>query len=119
MDFVIGGRGLLLLGGRVLTDDPGENIQAAFSETRHPRTAAGIRPDGRWVLVVVDGRQDSISVGMSLAELAELMLELGCSDALNLDGGGSSTMYFEKVVRNSPSDGRERPISDAILVLPR
>ncbi|MCX7716809.1 MAG: phosphodiester glycosidase family protein [Candidatus Sumerlaeaceae bacterium] len=65
-----------------------------WNETRAPRTAIGLRPDGTIVLAVVDGRADlSHSVGVSLAELARLMQNLGCSDAMNLDGGGSSVMF--------------------------
>ncbi|MEE8586404.1 MAG: phosphodiester glycosidase family protein [Acidobacteriota bacterium] len=55
---------------------------------------------------------------MTLGELARFMRSLGCSQALNLDGGGSSTFYFEGQVRNSPSDfGKERPVSDAIVFI--
>ena len=57
---------------------------------------------------------------MTLEELARFMHSLGCSQALNLDGGGSSTFYFEGKVRNSPSDlGKERPVSDAIVFIER
>jgi len=55
---------------------------------------------------------------MNLRELSELMLSLGCVDALNLDGGGSSTVYYQGKVVNSPSDpAKDRPVSDAIVVL--
>jgi len=119
MDFIIGGIGLLLRDGRSLPLAPEEQMRPGFAEERHPRTAVGFRRDGFWVFVVVDGRQPQLSVGMSLAELAALMLGLGCTDAINLDGGGSSTLYHGKKIMNSPSDGRERTVSDAILVLPR
>ena len=58
---------------------------------------------------------------MTLAEMAALMKTLGCRDALNLDGGGSTTLYLRGSVVNSPSDAgnRERPVSDAICILPR
>lgn len=79
------------------------------SEVRHPRTAIGLNREGTvmW-LVVVDGRQDGFSEGMSLFELAELMKDLGCWDAVNMDGGGSSIMGLrdaagELDVVNSPS----------------
>jgi exopolysaccharide biosynthesis protein len=72
------------------------------------------------LLLVVDGRQPSVSVGMSLAELARLLIELGAHDGINLDGGGSTTMVVKGTVVNRPSDPTgERPVSDAILVLPR
>jgi exopolysaccharide biosynthesis protein len=72
------------------------------------------------LIATVDGRQPGVSVGMSLAELASLLLEFGASDAINLDGGGSTTMVVNGKLVNSPSDQTgERPVSDAILILPR
>jgi exopolysaccharide biosynthesis protein len=108
----------MLREGRILRSYSAEKMRAAFSIERHPRTAVGFTRDGRWVLVVVDGRQPGLSIGVSLGELAILMQSLGCIDALNLDGGGSSNLYFDKAVRNAPSDRRERPVTDTILVLP-
>ncbi len=71
----------------------------------HPRTAIGLDSEGRYVtLVVVDGRRKGDSEGVKEYELAELMLELGCSDALNLDGGGSSTMLARGRLLNRPSE---------------
>ena len=95
---------------------------ASFGGTRHPRTAVGYRPDGTVVIIVVDGRQPSISNGASLVDLASIFWELGCSDAVNLDGGGSSTFILAGgqggyTVRNSPSDGRLRKIQNSLLVL--
>lgn len=117
MENIVGGAGLLIMGGRVVEDHTEERLRAGFVTDRHPRTAVGIRRDGTWVLVVVDGRQPQLSRGMTLAELADLMQTLGCRDALNLDGGGSSTLVLRGRVVNSPSDaGVERPVSDAILV---
>jgi hypothetical protein len=94
-----------------------------------PRTAAGVDRDGRTlVLLVVDGRRPDYSVGMNLTQLADEMMHKGCSDALNLDGGGSSTLAARdpasgdiKVV-NSPSDGHDfffslsmaRPVADVL-----
>jgi exopolysaccharide biosynthesis protein len=67
--------------------------------------------------VVVDGRQLDVSIGMTLPELAEFMLKLGCKEALNLDGGGSATLWAFGAVRNSPSEGQERPACNALVVL--
>lgn len=97
----------------------------AFAVTRHPRTAVGITGDGRLLLVVVDGRQAPRSVGMSLGTLAELLRALGARDALNLDGGGSTTMVAREPtgrlrVVNVPSDSAgERPVGDALAVVRR
>jgi exopolysaccharide biosynthesis protein len=110
---------MLLRRGEIVQDFGPEKVPETFVMQRHPRTAMGVRADGTWVLVVVDGRRPTVSIGMTLAELAELMKSLGCKDALNLDGGGSSTLYLYGQVVNTPSDlAGERPVSDAILVLP-
>ena len=71
-------------------------------------------------MIVADGRQPDYSVGMSLQELAEFLLGLGAIDAMNLDGGGSTTMVLNGKVVNQPSDKEgERKVGDAILVFPR
>ena len=72
------------------------------------------------LVATVDGRQPGVSAGMSLPELADLLLEFGGSEAINLDGGGSTTMVVNGKLVNNPSDQTgERPVSDAILMLPR
>jgi hypothetical protein len=82
-----------------------------------PRTLAGWN-DRFLYLVTVDGRRPGHSEGMTFPEMAEFMKEtLGCRDAVNLDGGGSTTMVVEGRVVNQPSDGEERPVSNAILVV--
>ena len=85
---------------------------------RHPRTGVGITGDGRLLLVTVDGRQAGYSVGMTLARFARLMHDLGATWALNLDGGGSTTFVVRGDVKNRPSDGPERAVSSAIVLLP-
>jgi hypothetical protein len=87
---------------------------------RHPRTAVGISADGTRVwLVTVDGRSNA-SVGMTYARLANLLRSLGADDALNLDGGGSTTMVARMPgdnavsVRNNPSDGAQRPVPNGL-----
>jgi len=93
---------------------------------RAPRSAVGVRPDGHLLMVTVDDdRQTGLppgrrhSLGATLLELADTMKRLGCTDALNLDGGGSSTLWFRGGVRNRPSDGFTRAISTAITVVPK
>ena len=96
-----------------------EKSSKSFVETRHPRTAVAKLKDGKFLMVTVDGRQKE-SVGMNLNELAALLLELGATDAMNLDGGGSTTMFADGKVVNKPSDKEgERKVGDAILVFPR
>ena len=97
-----------------------EKAGRAFVFNRHPRTAVAKMTDGKFLMVTVDGRQLGISVGMTLPELAEYLLALGAIDAMNLDGGGSTTMVLDGKVVNKPSDPNgERKIGDAILVTPR
>ena len=98
-----------------------------FVTRRHNRTALGIRPDGTTLLLVADGRFKHQAEGLSLPELQRVMRWLGCTEAINLDGGGSTTMYVhyrpEGGVVNYPSDNGhydhegQRPVSNAILVL--
>ncbi|MGY1743467.1 MULTISPECIES: phosphodiester glycosidase family protein [unclassified Blastococcus] len=81
-----------------------------------PRTAVGVLDDNHLVFVVVDGRQSGYSEGVTMTELAAIMTDLGATTAYNLDGGGSSTMYFDGEVVNSPSQGEERGVSDVLYV---
>ena len=77
----------------------------------------GTAADGTIWLVTVDGRQPEVSVGMSLVELRSLARRLGLVNALNLDGGGSTTMWVQGQVVNKPSDATgPRKVSDALLV---
>jgi exopolysaccharide biosynthesis protein len=118
-EFVVGGGPRLVRAGRPAPIGP-EAGGPGFVETRHPRTAVGICADGRILLVTVDGRQPERSVGMTIAELADLLREMGAVEAINMDGGGSTTMVVGGRVVNSPSDlTGERPVGDALLVLGR
>lgn len=96
-------------------------IDTEFSYTSHPRTLAGVTKDGKIILVVVDGRQSSISNGAPLARCAILMLTLGAEKAINLDGGGSSCMVIRSgsnyITKNSPSDGSLRKVYNSLLVV--
>lgn len=97
---------------------PVELPATPFAQDRHPRTAIGWTADQRaLLLVIVDGRQPPYSAGMSLAELTALFQRLGASDALNLDGGGSTTLVIGGKIVNRPSDaGRERPVGNALAL---
>lgn len=117
---VVSGGPLLLWNGQRLEEPEKESISRVFFLARHPRTAAGVRADGTLLFVTVDGRRPKTSVGMSIPELTDLMLELGCVSAINLDGGGSTTMVIEGQVANRPSSsGGDRRNADAILLFPR
>ncbi len=112
---VLGGNPLLLKEGVQQSQDL-SGSGSFFS--RQPRTAVGVTADGRMLIVVVDGRQGTYSAGMTLAELADLMQRLGARDAINLDGGGSSAMYLNGLRASRPSDGYERGVGTALVVLP-
>ncbi|MDZ7267009.1 MAG: phosphodiester glycosidase family protein [candidate division KSB1 bacterium] len=86
-------------------------------DDRHPRTAVGYTADGRLLLMVVDGRQVA-SRGASLTELAQFMLALGAVEAVNLDGGGSSTLVVGQTLINRPSDGVPREVASAFVLAP-
>ena len=106
-----------LLSDRVVT--VGENTEVSRAMNSNPRTAIGQIDDNHYVFVVSDGRTDE-SKGLSLYELAEFMENLGCRTAYNLDGGGSSTMYFNgSVVNNPTTNGRikERAVSDIVYIV--
>lgn len=114
---IVGGIPQLIKNGKIEITWKEEKIGKEFVETRHPRTAVAKLKDGKFLLVAVDGRQPNVSVGMNLYELSEMLLEFGAVEAMNLDGGGSTTMFVKDKVVNSPSDKTgERPVSDAILV---
>lgn len=97
-----------------------EGLPATLRERRHPRTAVGVTSDGTVLLTVVDGRWPEHSLGMTLVELARELVALGVTDALNLDGGGSTTLVVAGAVINRPSDeSGERPVGDALAVFPK
>jgi len=133
----VGGSPILVRDGKRWFADVDDN----FTRGRHPRSVVGWGPGGETLLVTVDGRQPSHSVGMTLAEAADLLLALGATEALNLDGGGSTTFTVQSRVVNQPSDvavrsgGREvirhaggsgdrvvgqveRPVASALMVVP-
>lgn len=114
---------MLLQGGKMIP----QRDDRTFVTKRHNRTALGIRPDGTTLLVVADGRFRHQAEGFTLPELERIMLWLGCTDAINLDGGGSTTMYVNGKphdgIVNYPSDNHrhdhegQRPVSNAIILL--
>jgi len=109
--------GPALIDNSKISVSKGEEVGQAMNS--NPRTAIGIIDNLHYVFVVSDGRT-SESVGLSLYELAEVMEDLGCEIAYNLDGGGSSTMVFNGEIINNPAGGRnnnsERSVSDIVYI---
>ncbi len=129
-DFVVNGGPMLVERGAVSIDadhdglvrhEPGaDNFFFGWVRQRNPRTMAGVDARGRVLLVAVDGRQAGRSAGLSILEAAQVMRALGAVSAMNLDGGGSTTLVLEGQVMNHPSDpSGERADGDAVLVAPR
>lgn len=102
-------------GGPALIAD-GKAVRWSDSFGRHPRAAVGWNKE-HFFLVEVDGRQRNLSLGMTVSELANWMVKLGCTEALNMDGGGSATFWVLGAVMNSPSEGRERPAANALVLM--
>ncbi len=118
-DHVVNGAGLLKRNGTAVTNwREVENLAAlTFVDVRHPRTIVGVDRRGFIWLIAIDGRQPTHSVGMRFDELVKLCDRLELTDALNLDGGGSTTMVVRGVVVNKPSDAAgPAPVSDALVV---
>lgn len=103
----------------ILNSIPQKLPEMVFSSKRHPRTCIGLTNDSI-IFLTVDGRSKSAD-GMSLYELQKYMFDLGCVDAINLDGGGSTTMWIKNIgVVNTPSDKKgERPVANSLLLLNR
>lgn len=112
---VVGGNTLLLKNGKAVPQT---------NKVRHPRTVVGFNASRtKLVLLVVDGRKKGVAIGMNYDELAQEMLRLGCDEALNLDGGGSSVMAVREAgagefhILNEPTDGRERAVANVLGVV--
>lgn len=123
------GQDVLSTGPVMILEGVDQKIQNdAFDNDRHPRTAIGKKKDGTVVLLVVDGRA-SESAGMSIPELQKIFRWLHCTEAINLDGGGSTTMCIKgqpfKGVVNYPTDNKkydhegEREVANALVIVPR
>lgn len=107
------------MGGWIVKD--GKDL-TGDDATTHPRTAVGVKEDGTVVFLVADGRQKPYSCGMTMKELANALIALGCVDAVNMDGGASSTLISRRetdndiAVRNKPSRLKERTVSTSLMI---
>jgi exopolysaccharide biosynthesis protein len=104
--------------GRILVQDGELADVGPANQPRHPRSMIGWNRQAIF-LIVVDGRQPELSVGMSYPEMAQLAKQYECTDAIELDGGGSSTLWATGKIWNSPSDGKPRAIANGLIVFRR
>jgi len=117
----------IMLNGPLLTYNTVDELldTTSFTRLRHPRTCLGVKPNGKIVLLTVDGRNEN-SAGMSLHELAKLMKWLGCTSAINFDGGGSTTLWVSNMpdggIINYPTDNKkwdhegQRKVANVVLI---
>ncbi len=116
---IAGGPALIRNGKAFTLKNPPSGAPGGYAEAskyqRHPRSAVGWSPTHIY-LVTVDGRQPGLSVGMKLAELAEYFVKLGCTEAMNFDGGKSAQMWLNGQIVNSPAQG-EDTVANSLLVV--
>ncbi len=112
----IGGGPLLIKDSTIITSFEPELFYDDIIATKAPRTAVGRTTDGKIINLVVDGRQ-AHSKGVTLPTLAKILLDLGCTEAINLDGGGSSFLMIGNSVINKPSDGNTRSIPSVVAII--
>ncbi len=133
-DTIVGGTPLLIQHGSVITDYTSEKPLRSFITERHARTAVCIKDNDHWVFVVASHTKAAdrahltkIIEGLTIKELTQLLQQLSCKNAINLDGGGSSTLVINGEIVNNPAGDRdtmtnhyrERAVSDALLIFPR
>ena len=114
---VIGAGPMLVKDGIAHVTATEEEFPPDIARGRAPRTVFGVTAEGHYLLAVVDGRQPH-SIGCTLQEMAEFMLQFGAVQAINFDGGGSSALVVGGELENSPSDGQERAVGSALALLP-
>jgi exopolysaccharide biosynthesis protein len=110
---IISGGPYLVKDGEVFVDMTAQKLGAIGG--RNPRSAIGYTADNNLILIAVDGREGS-SIGMTLVELANFMKSIGCVNAMNLDGGGSTVMYVKGQIVNKPAQQGGIPLSNAIVL---
>jgi hypothetical protein len=118
VNWAFGGGPVLLLNSQIrITNNEERKFAGKAINDLHPRTAIGFTADNKMILLVVQGRMPGIAAGASLNNLAEMLLKLNCVKAMNLDGGGSSTLLVNGKETIKPSDaGGQRPVP-AVLVI--
>jgi hypothetical protein len=112
-----GGPVLVQEGKQLITNDEERMFTGKARHDRHPRTAMGYTASGDLIVLVVEGRHPGVAEGASLVHLADMLVELGCVEALNLDGGGSSCMLINGKETIKPSDKEgQRPVPGVFII---
>ena len=114
----LGGVRTAIGAGRILVENGKTPNVGPPNQPRHPRSMIGWN-DKSLFIIVVDGRQPGLSIGMTYPEMAVLAKQYGCDNAIELDGGGSSTLWATGKILNSPSDGKVRSIANGLILFPR
>lgn len=109
----------LVIDGEKNIDFTAQNFSAIFANTRTARSAIGIKKDGTIILLTVDGKQKGVSEGVTLFEMADIMLNLGAYQAMNLDGGSSTQMVVEGRTVNIPTNKIGAKVTNAVIVVKR
>jgi len=113
----IGGGPTLIHNSKILITNKEEQLQVGGENDRHPRTAMGYTTNGRLIILVIEGRNPGIAEGATLVDEANILLKLGCYEALNLDGGGSSCMLINGKETIKPSDKEgERGVPGVFII---
>lgn len=118
MQTAIGGGPVLIQQGKIrITNNEERMFTGKAIDDKHPRTAMGYTAEGKLIILVVQGRFPGVSEGASLTQLAKMLLDLGCVEALNLDGGGSSCMLVNGKETIKPSDKEgQRPVPGVFII---
>jgi exopolysaccharide biosynthesis protein len=118
METAVGGGPVLLQNGEILITNEEERMFAGKAiQDKHPRTAMGYTADGKLIILVVQGRTPGIADGATLPQLAQIFKDLGCIEALNLDGGGSSCLLINGKETITPSDKEGQRAVPAVFII--
>lgn len=118
METAVGGGPVLVQNGKVaITNNEEMKFAGKGLHDKHPRTLIGYTKDQKLIVMVIEGRNPGKAMGANLEQAAELMMQLGCVEALNLDGGGSSCMLINGIETIYPSDkGQQRPVPAVFII---
>lgn len=118
MQTAVGGGPVLLQGGEIkVTNNEELKFTGNAINDRHPRTAMGYTPGGKLIMLVIEGRHPGKAEGATLTQEAQILKDLGCTEALNLDGGGSSCLLLNGKETITPSEkGEQRPVPAVFLI---